>query len=140
MTMSTETRTILNILTYRMVGLPYRWGGNDTIDGFDCSGLMCELLQSTGVIGTAEDLNADALMHRFQQVGVPAYGDLVFFGANGVATHVGMMLDDRFMLEAGGGTSTTTTLAAAAAANAYVRIRPASRRKDILGYRRPAWT
>ncbi len=135
-----DSKTVLFELAFRLVGTPYRWGGDDAIDGFDCSGLVIELLQSVGALPPGFDATAEGLRRRFAPVG-PAeakFGDLVFFGAQ-TATHVGMYLGDGLMVEAGGGGSKTTSTEAAAQQNAYVRVRPVSNRSDRLGFARPTY-
>lgn len=124
----------------RMVGLPYRWGGDDLVDGLDCSGLCIELLQAVGILPKGFDANAAGLCNYagFAQAVTPKFGTLVFFGLPS-PTHVGFCLTDTLMLEAGGGGSTTTSREAAAKQNAYVRVRPIKSRKDVVGYRHPTY-
>lgn len=124
----------------RMVGLPYRWGGDDTVDGFDCSGLCIDILQAAGVLPKDFDATSSGLWHMpaFGKVDAATFGSLAFFGVPTVS-HVGFCLNDRLMLEAGGGGSKTTSLAAAAAQNAYVRVRPIKSRKDFVGFRHPTY-
>lgn len=122
------------------VGLPYIWGGDDPINGLDCSGLCIELLKSAGVFPHAEDTTADGLYRYFaaQRTKSPMFGTLVFFGSDH-PTHVGFCLNASTMLEAGGGGSKTTSRADAALQNAFVRIRPISNRKDLIGYAHPPY-
>ena len=136
-----DSKTILLHLMFPLVGTPYRWGGDDAIDGFDCSGLVIELLKAVGVLPEAFDATAQGLRQRFPAVSPQEakFGDLVFFGTPALAGHVGMYLGSGLMLEAGGGDSTTTTDERAAKQNAFVRVRPVSRRADRLGYARPAY-
>ena len=37
-------------LAWRMYGTPYVWAGDDTMAGFDCSGMQVEILQSVGIL------------------------------------------------------------------------------------------
>jgi cell wall-associated NlpC family hydrolase len=127
----------------KFCGLPYRWGGNDAIDGFDCSGLCIELLQAAGVYPRGLDSSAAGLFAFFQSgiVPQPTFGTLAFFGSNtgsGIS-HVGFCLNETHMLEAGGGTSKTTSKEAAAQQNAYIRIRPLKSRTDLVGLRHPSY-
>ena len=118
----------------KMVGLPYIWGGDDTIIGFDCSGLCIELLTAFGgwqggdttAHGLYKHFIANAASHERR------CGALVFYGHAERISHVGMLLSRALMLEAGGGGSKTVTKAAAAAQNAYIRIRPYTRRQDLV--------
>lgn len=48
------------------IGTFYSWGGDDP-DGFDCSGLMVELLKVGGLIQRGEDYTAEGLRQKFKQ-------------------------------------------------------------------------
>lgn len=126
----------------RLVGLPYRWGGDDTIDGFDCSGLVVELLQAAGKLPHGVDENAQGLHKRFKGKSLsdlPCFGTLAFYGSSlHEITHVAFCLTDTHVLEAGGGGSSTTSKEKAASQNAFVRIRPAKYRKDFLCFIYPS--
>ncbi len=121
----------------RQIGLPYRWGGSNALTGYDCSGLVCELLQSVGVLPFKSDLGSQALYDKFPIVVTPNFGSLVFFGSP--IDHVGFCLNDKLMLEAGGGDHTTVTREAAEKQGASVRIRPISYRKELVGFRHPTY-
>lgn len=132
----------LRLYALSMVGLPYRWAGDDTIEGFDCSGLVQELLASEGM-DPPGDQTAQELYRHFTgkgPVGQAAHGlgALVFYGSDAKSvTHVAMMLNEFQVIEAGGGGSKTTSLEAAAAQNAFIRIRPYDRRKDVVAIINP---
>ena len=121
----------------KMVGLPYIWGGDDPVNGFDCSGLAQEVLASVG-LDPSGDQTADELYRLFKknQVGSSngewPVGALVFYGAVSKVTHVGISIGQGLMVEAGGGGSKTTNKDIAAAQNAFVRIRPINRRDDFV--------
>jgi cell wall-associated NlpC family hydrolase len=132
-------------LGLKMLNTPYKWGGNSALDGgLDCSGFVCELLRTEGLIGP-EDHSAQNLYDMFidkftYKDNSPEAGDLVFFGkSTKEISHIGFMLNHLQMLEAGGGNSTTNTLSMAAAMKAMIRIRPFDRRKDVVGFVRPGW-
>lgn len=123
------------------LGLPYRWGGDDPVLGFDCSGLVQELLASVGM-DPPGDQTAEALREYFSVHGkasAPAMGALLFFGKPGAATHIAMAIDGWRMIEAGGGGSKTNTEADAARQNAYVRIRPIANRRDLIAVLMPSY-
>jgi len=113
------------------LGLPYRWGGNDPILGFDCSGLIVEVLQGVGLLPHGSDMSANGLYIRYQnKVVANGYAGCLclWFNPAGLATHVEIMIDDYHTLGASGGGSATTSTEAAAAQNAFIKMRP-------LGYR-----
>jgi len=118
----------------KFVGIPYKWGGDNPIDGFDCSGFMQELLQSVG-IDPPGDQTANVLHRYFSAQGTvvqnPQAGALVFYGTLTKMTHIAMCIDSFRIIEAGGGGSNTLTWEDAAKQAAYIRIRPIRRRKDL---------
>lgn len=121
---------------FSFVGVPYRWGGNSPILGFDCSGFAQEILQSAGLYH-GPDTNAQGLYEHFKYAETTKdlrdMGDLLFFGKDKASiTHVAIAVNDIFMIEAGGGNSTTTTEVKADSQNAFVRMRPISNRKDLV--------
>jgi len=133
---------ILLAYAMRFVGVPYKWGGDDPLQGIDCSGLVIELLQSQGVLSRSFDSTAQGLLNHFVsfKTNTPSFGALVFFGKDATkVTHVGFAVDEKLMLEAGGGDSTTTTIGIAAAKNAFVKIRPILARHDFVAVVKPKY-
>ncbi len=126
----------------QFVGKPYRWGGKTPIGGFDCSGLVQEILSSCG-LDVPGDQNAQAYYYIFQKSGVMSAakcGALAFFGKDEHnITHIGLLLDGNRMLEAGGGDSKTTNDLEALTQRAYVRIRPVNHRSDCVGILMPPY-
>jgi len=136
-----SSKDVLFSYMMKMVGLPYIYGGDDPMTGFDCSGLVLEFLWSQG-IGPREDTTANGIMYRYRPnfIDKPEFGALAFYGGDPTkCTHVGICLNNHLMLEAGGGGSKTLNEHIAAAANAYVRIRPIYQRFDIIGFAMPPW-
>lgn len=120
---------------WTFLGLPYHWGGNDPIRGFDCSGLVIEILQGVGLLPANYDTTANALYIRFSPRAVAKgyAGCLVFwFNSQAVAIHVELMIDDFLVLGASGGGSAVKTLQDAIDKNAFVKVRP-------LSYRGPSY-
>lgn len=120
------------------VGKPYIWGGDDPIDGFDCSGLVIEIMRAWGLFPAKGDMTAKDLMayytrdNRGAYASTPNFGALAFFGRDVTnITHVGFCLDSFCMIEAGGGGSKTKSKEDAALQNAYVRVRPLRYRTDM---------
>lgn len=115
-------------IAWAYLGTPYRWGGDDPIEGLDCSGFVIEVLKSVGVLPRFGDWSADSLYTHFSGLGLevshPVRGGLVFFFSGPRAIHVELCLDDRLTIGASGGSARTLTLSDAATQNAYVKIRP----------------
>jgi hypothetical protein len=113
------------------VGLPYKWGGDDPMGGFDCSGLVIEALKSSGMMKEQLDYTADALSRAYPETEIFRAGVLVFWDWNkdGIIDHVEMIAfedeDGNFYTvgAVGGGPATITNMDAQKM-NAYVKIRP----------------
>lgn len=129
------------IMSY--IHLPYNWGGENPETGFDCSGLVIDILQTVGELPNRFDTSAHGLFVRYRKEGISSevgLGSLVFYGKIEKVTHVGIMLDDFRILEAGAGNSRIKTLADAIKADARIRIRPYTFRKDIVEIIRPKYS
>lgn len=78
----------------RFVGIPYRWGGNNVVEGMDCSGFVRAVYNLCGLsiprtsreqFKTGDAVNKDNLQD----------GDLVFFGSSSdTISHVGIYVGD----------------------------------------------
>ena len=127
-----------NLITASMqfLNTPYLWGGDD-FSGFDCSGLVQEILAIAGA-DPPGDQTAQAHFDHFSQEpnhvsGEPQAGAIAFFGSNHLSIiHVGFMIDKYKMIEASGGGSHVVTPQDAIKYNAFVKLRPLSRRRDLL--------
>lgn len=117
------------------LGVRYRWGGETPMGGFDCSGLVQEILASVGYVFD-RDHNSQMMFNHFVEHGFvsqPIKGALTFYGKSpSRISHVGIMANHYQMIEAAGGGSRTHTVDDAIAAKAYVRLRPFMRRSDYV--------
>jgi cell wall-associated NlpC family hydrolase len=104
------------------------------MSGFDCSGFVCELLQSQGLV--QEHMTAQGLHDCFIKTGdkdVRSLGSLAFFGNdNNSIHHVGMCLNGKQIIEAAGGGRLTLTVSDAIRDVAFVKVRPIDYRKDLV--------
>ena len=124
-------------IAWGFLGQPYLWGGDDPIRGFDCSGLIVEILKSVGKLPRKSDYTAAGLWDKFKSgvVDCPDEGNLVFWeNAAGKIVHVEMCLNETLSIGASGGGSKTNTLQDAVHQNAYIKIRPIKSRSRIKGY------
>ena len=130
---------IIEKIAWHYLGTWYKWGGDDA-SGFDCSGFICELLQSIGKIGRKEDFSAQSLYNKFCYVKInePILGALVFYGLDEKhITHVEFCLNERVSIGASGGGSHCLTIEDAILLNAFIKIRPIYSRSDIVGFVNP---
>jgi cell wall-associated NlpC family hydrolase len=119
------------------VGIPYIWGGDNPVSGFDCSGFIQHVLDSSGM-DPKGDQTAQSLYHYFKEKGRETRsiqrGALVFYGKSPTSiTHISLAIDSHRIIEAGGGGRSTRSKEDAARCNACVRIKPLTHRSDIVG-------
>jgi|CXWL01.1.fsa_nt_gi hypothetical protein len=125
----------------RQIGHPYRWGGDDPLAGFDCSGLVLECGKSVGLYPSGFDTTAAGLYADLNSKGKVATaqsrpGCLAFWSMSDESKihHVEIVwrgfdnLSIWQCIGAAGGGSKTLTVADAIAQNAYVKVRPLSTR------------
>lgn len=117
------------------LGRPYIWGGDDP-SGIDCSGLVIEILAAVGLVPHGWDATAQGIFDRFRakEIPLPRPGALVFYKKAGFLVHIGLVLEDDIVLQAGGGGSATTSPEAAWKQNAFVKLRPIGYRSDPRVY------
>lgn len=121
------------------VKVPYIYGGNNPLEGLDCSGLVCESLRSLGYIGKI-DLASHSIYDFLKSKGWKQasfedikQGYVLFFGKDiDDITHTSISTSERLMVESGGGDSKCTTVAYAAKIGACVRVRPILSRRDFV--------
>lgn len=132
-----EGRALALQIAWKLYGLPYMWGGDDPLKGFDCSGMVIEILKSIGILPFKGDWTAAGLWERFQdwQKDTAGPGRLVFWSyAGGPPYHIEMCLNEELSIGASGGGRKTRTEQDAVEQNAYIKIRPIQGRGDVKGY------
>ena len=92
------------------LGTKYTYGSKDASMGLDCSGLIYNALNDAGVNVPA--LTAEGYKQMAKSVSSANIkpGDLVFFGANGVADHVGIYMGNGQMINATGTKTQITSI------------------------------
>lgn len=117
-----------------LLNTPYKWGGSNPIEGFDCSGLVQEILKAGG-IDPDGDQTAQGLYNYFSRHG--SYnkygaGALAFYGESVLKiNHVAFCIDERKCISATGGNPLVLTHYDAAAVGAFVKMRQIKERKDL---------
>ena len=90
------------------IGTPYVWGGESSQEGgMDCSGFVYNALKDSGY--NIERTTAQGYRSYGQAVSQSNMqpGDLVFFGKNGKATHIGIYIGNGQMIHSSGGSRNT---------------------------------
>lgn len=140
----TQLREIAVRYCWSLLHRFYRWGGDNPAEGYDCSGAIQDVLAAVG-LDPPGDQTAQMLWDHFKEASLPLPssvgprffdippGALVFFGKSVARiTHIGMSIGFGIMFEAGGGGSATTSPEKAIAQKAFLRLRPISRRGDLV--------
>ena len=134
--------TFLISVAISQIGVAYKWGGSNPLQGFDCSGFVQWVLRSAG-IDPPGDQTAQALYNAFERDSTPnsyTAGALAFYGKSvSEITHVGLLIDPYRMIEAGGGGKLTLTREDAAACGACVRVSLVKSRKDLVAVLKPRY-
>jgi len=139
-----EKRDITLRIAWHYLGTPYRWGGDDPMAGFDCSGFVLMILQSVGIMPLGLDMTADGLYEYFKKqnklTSKPEAGCLAFWSSigSGRMRHIEMMVNNELSIGASGGGSKTMTLDDAIRQNAYIKIKPINfDDSDLYGFTNP---
>lgn len=132
-------RQLATKIAWHFLGTPYVWGGDDPMQGFDCSGFVIEILKSVGVLPRKGDWTANGLWQHFREAISVHEGSLVFWEnkSKSKMIHVEYCLDSKHSIGASGGGSSTWTVEDAIKRNAYVKIRPIRSRANIAGFVNP---
>lgn len=132
-------REIALKIAWSFLGTPYIWAGDDPMRGFDCSGMVIEILKSVGILPRQGDWTAEDLWFKFSAKDVTEHeadkGCLVFWHSSaGKIIHVEMLVTPELSIGASGGGSRTLSVADAIEANAYIKVRPWKSRDNVAGF------
>jgi cell wall-associated NlpC family hydrolase len=136
--LSDTDRDVALQAAWSLYGTPYIWGGDDPVRGFDCSGLVVEVLQSVGILKHGSDYTAQSLWEMFitSAVNEPYAGCLVFWAVDPQSPphHIELCINDHLSIGASGGGSKTVTERDAIDQNAYIKVRPFRTRGGYLRF------
>ena len=133
-------------MAFQFIGHWYKWGGDDPVGGFDCSGLVIECGKVAGIYPRQFDDTAQGIYGRLYNAGKSMKdsndcpGSLVFWGKDNDPDsiyHVEICLGGGRSIGASGGNSTTTTIEQAIKQNAFVKIRPIAGRPGVMFFADP---
>jgi len=108
--------------------IPYIYGGDDPLEGWDCNGFAHECLQAVGYEKRGFDDTAHGMYLGFAQNNhiIDKFhsgpGCIIFYFQNGRAIHVGVLITPSHMVHAGGGGRDNIDFQTAVDDNAYVRV------------------
>jgi len=117
-------------VAWSLYGLPYRWGGDDPMEGFDCSGMVLEILKSVGIIRRSIDMTADQIYRHFKELGYLSRaantGCLAFWKDENTVKirHVEFCIGPTHTIGASGGGSNVINELEASRRNAFIKVRP----------------
>ena len=91
------------------IGKPYIWGGNNSIEGFDCSGFVLEFLRSFTKL-KLKDITSQQLLEYFKKQNpnfirmikneTIQFGDILFYGkSRNKITHVAIAIAPNLLID-----------------------------------------
>ncbi|MEM8982720.1 MAG: C40 family peptidase [Pseudomonadota bacterium] len=89
------------------IGRPYRYGGNDPVTGFDCSGLVWFAYRAAGVATPRTTAELWRQLDPVRRENLQP-GDLLFFNINGKPQHVGLYVGEQRFVHAPSSGKTVT--------------------------------
>lgn len=107
-TTTIKTNSSIADAAQKYIGTPYVWGGESLEEGgFDCSGFIHNTLKDAGYnIGRTSAQGYRGYGKVVNKADMQP-GDLIFFGSNGNATHVGIYIGNGQMIHSSGGSKNT---------------------------------
>lgn len=133
--MAISGKRIATQVAWQFLGTFYKWGG-DNPSGFDCSGLIVEILKSCGVLRRRYDATASGLYYKFKEVPVPTEGALACYWNKDETrvVHIEYCLNKTLTIGASGGGSRTLTHEDAIRDSAYIKVRPINYKRGKVSF------
>ena len=96
-------RNLMSRIAHGTIGAPYKWGGNNPKQGFDCSGLMSYVHKNA--LGMNIPRTAAQQRDRSRTISYAQLqpGDMLFFKTGKRSNHVGIYVGDRKFVHAATG-------------------------------------
>ncbi len=94
------TRKLMVRIAKSTLGAPYKWGGNNPQQGFDCSGLMTYIHKNAlglHIPRTAAQQRDKSRTISYEQL---QPGDMLFFKTSAKSNHVGIYIGERQFIHA----------------------------------------
>ena len=98
-----HVRNLISRMAHSTIGAPYKWGGNNPHQGFDCSGLMSYVHQKAlgiNIPRTAAQQRDKSRTVSYQNL---QPGDMLFFKTGRNSNHVGIYIGNRKFVHAATG-------------------------------------
>jgi hypothetical protein len=136
-------RELMTRYALSYTGTWYTWGGDNPMEGFDCSGYTGEVGRAFDVFPRGSDLTAHQQWEflKDREVQKPYKGCWVFwFDSQGKATHVEYCISEKYSSGSSGGGSKTLTKDDAIKHNAFIKTRPINSRAGIKRFADPFLT
>ena len=98
-----HARDLISRMAHSTIGAPYKWGGNNPHQGFDCSGLMSYVHKNALGINIPRTAAAQRDQSRTVAYKDLKPGDMLFFKTGRNANHVGVYIGNRKFVHAATG-------------------------------------
>ena len=129
---------ILRGIAFSCLNVPYIWGGQNPLEGMDCSGFCLHLLKSLGLWKDG-DTTAQGIYNFLSKKAnrvEPQEGAFLFFGKSSFEImHIAYAIDDKRMIEAHGDRTCLNVDLAKVWRNhegAFIRVSPINKRIDLV--------
>lgn len=99
----TPTRNLMTRIAQSTIGKPYKWGGSNPQQGFDCSGLMTYVHENALGIKIPRTAAQQRDKSRTISYAQLQPGDMLFFKTGKNSNHVGVYVGDRKFVHAATG-------------------------------------